>query len=281
MKDGKYSSNVQNCDHSDVFGPKGINEKCSEDNIHDSRRHNANNLTQDLPSLYMTQTMTLTNYCLCTCCHRIDIPKSQCIIFKASKYNLENPIVQEALSNRYSIPTSKEYICKKCDKYLLLEKMPINSVASRMRSISDKHQQKCIHCHTVLTENFLTFDKTKYGENTLVNNMTIDAGQNIICNRCHNAILRESLVTCLTCDKTMKRMLTLKYDIDKYPSLENRTQEMLKSQKTTHYICKTCHVQFQPKCTCVCCKRDVLKDICKIYNKGSYDFSQFVVSECL
>ena len=103
--------------------------------------------------------------------------------------------------------------------------------------------------------------------------MTIDAGQNIICNKCHNAILRESLVTCLTCDKTMKRMLTLKFDIDKYPSVENRTQEMLKSQKTTHHICKTCHEQFQPKCTCVCCKRDVLKDICKIYNKGSYDFS--------
>ena len=159
--------------------------------------------------------MTLTNHCLCTCCHRTDIPKSQCIIFKASKYNLENPIVQEALSNRYSIPTSKEYICKKCDKYLLLEKMPINSVASKMRSISDKHQLKCIHCHTVPTENFLTYDKTKYGENTLVNNMTIDAEQNIICNKCHNAILRESLVTCVTCDKTMKRMLTLKFDIDK------------------------------------------------------------------
>ena len=122
LKDGKYSSNVQNCDHSDVFWSKVNNEKCSEDNIHDSRRQNANNVRHDLPSLYMTQTTTLTNYCLCTCCHRTDIPKSQCIIFKASKFNLENPIVQEALSNRYSIPTCKEYICKKCDKYLLLEK---------------------------------------------------------------------------------------------------------------------------------------------------------------
>ena len=92
-----------------------------------------------------------------------------------------------------------------------------------MRSISHKQQQKCIHCHTVPTDNFLTFDKTKYGENTLVNNMTINGGQNIICNKCHNAILRESLVTCLTCDKTMKKMLTLKFDMDKYSSLENTT----------------------------------------------------------
>ena len=35
--------------------------------------------------------------------------------------------------------------------------------------------------------------------------MTVNDEQNIICNKCHNAILRESLVTCLTCDKTMKK----------------------------------------------------------------------------
>ena len=94
--------------------------------------------------------------------------------------------------------------------------MPINSIASWIRSISHKPQQKCIHCHSVPTDNFLTFDKTKYGENTLVNQMTENDEQNIICNKCHNAILRESLVTCLTCDKTMKKMLTLTFDMDKY-----------------------------------------------------------------
>ena len=121
--------------------------------------------------------------------------------------------------------------------------MPINSIASWRRSISHKQQQKCIHCHTVPTDNFLTFDKTKYGESMLVNNMTINDGQNIICNK--------SLVTCLTCDKTMKKMLILKFNMDKYSSLENTTQEMLKSNRTTHYICKICHVQYQPKYMCV------------------------------
>ena len=79
--------------------------------------------------------------------------------------------------------------------------MPINSVASQISSISHKPRQKCINCHSVPTDNFLTFDKTKYGENTLVNQMTVNDEQNIICNKCHNAILRESLVTCLTWTK--------------------------------------------------------------------------------
>ena len=61
--------------------------------------------------------------------------------------------------------------------------MPINSIASRIRSISHKPQQKCIHCHSVPTDNFLTFDKTKYGENALVNQMTENDEQNIICNK--------------------------------------------------------------------------------------------------
>ena len=154
--------------------------------------------------------------------------------------------------------------------------MPINSIALQIRLISHKPQQKCIHCNSVPTDNFLTFDKTKDGENTLVNQMTENDEQNIICNKCHNAILRESLVTCLTCDKTMKKMLILKFDIDKYS-----TQELLKSNRMNCYICKSCHLQHQPKCTCVCCNTDVQKDICKIYNEAGYDFRSFFVSQCL
>ena len=81
-------------------------------------------MTCNFPAQYMIQSTTLTNYCLCTCCHKTDIPRSQCIIFKESKYNFHNAVVQEALSNQFSITTSKEYICRKCDKHLLVEKMP-------------------------------------------------------------------------------------------------------------------------------------------------------------
>ena len=108
-------------------------------------------MTCNFPAQYMTQSMTLTNYCLCTCCPKTDIPRSQCIVFKESKYNLGNAVVQEALSNQFSIPTSKKYICKICDKHLLVEKMPINSVASQIRFTSHKPQQKCIHCNSIPT----------------------------------------------------------------------------------------------------------------------------------
>ena len=108
----------------------------------------------------------------CICCHNTDIPRSQCIIFKESNYNFDNTVVVEALSNRFSTPTSAEYICKKCHKDLLQEIMPMNSVALHIKLTSHKPQQTCIHCNTVPTGKYLTFDKTKYGENTIVSQMT-------------------------------------------------------------------------------------------------------------
>ena len=130
----------------------------------------------------------MTNYRLCTCCHKTYIPRSKCIIFKESKYNFDNSVVVEALSNRFSVPTSKECIWKKCDKHLLEEIMPMNSVASCIRLTSNDLQQKCIHCNTAPTGKFLTFDKTKYKQNTIVSQMTENDQQNIICNNCHNGI---------------------------------------------------------------------------------------------
>ena len=250
-----------------MFGSNLDHEQDNQDNVHGSRTHNENNVTCDFPSHYTTQNTTLTNYCLCTCCHKTDIPRSQCTIFKESDYNFDNAVILEALSNRFSIPTSKEYICKKCDKDLLGTKMPMNSVASQTILTSHKPQWKCIHCNSVPADKFLTFDKTKYGESTIANQMTENDEQNIICNKCHNTILRQTLATCLTCDKTMKKMFTLNFDIDKYSSLENKIIEMLKLHRTNCYICKSCHLQLQPKCTCVCCNTDVHKDICKMYKK--------------
>ena len=89
----------QNCGNSDLFGSNVNHEQDDQDTVHGSRTHNENNMTCNFPSQYMTQSTTLTNYCLCTCCHKTDIPRSQCIIFKESKYNFGNAVVQEALSN--------------------------------------------------------------------------------------------------------------------------------------------------------------------------------------
>ena len=114
-------------------------------------------------------------------------------------------MIVEALSHRFSDPTSKGYICKTCDKDLLQEIMAMNSVTSWIQLTLNEPQQKCIHCNTLCTEKFLIFNKAKYGQNTLVSQMIENGTQNIICNKCHNAIWRESLVTCLICTKTVKK----------------------------------------------------------------------------
>ena len=87
--------------------------------------------------------------------------------------------------------------------------MTTNSVATWTRLTSNKPQQKCIHCNTVPTDKFLIFDKMKYGQNTIVSKIKQNDEQNSIGSKCHNAIFRESLVTCLTCGKTMKKCVHL------------------------------------------------------------------------
>ena len=88
LKDGTCSNNVENCGNSDLFGSNFTHEQNGEDIVYRSRTHNESNMTYDFPAQYMTQSTTLTNYCLCTCCHKTDIPRSQCIIFKESKVQL-------------------------------------------------------------------------------------------------------------------------------------------------------------------------------------------------
>ena len=44
LKDGKYSKNVQNCLNSDMFGSNVNHEQDSQDNVHESRADNENNI---------------------------------------------------------------------------------------------------------------------------------------------------------------------------------------------------------------------------------------------
>ena len=70
----------------------------------------------------------------------------------------------------------------------------MNSIALQTRLTSNKPQQECVHCNSVSTDKFPTFDKTKYRQNTIVCQMKENDDQNIIHNKCHNAIFRESLL---------------------------------------------------------------------------------------
>ena len=144
-----------------MFESDIIHDQHTHHNVEQSITHTTNNITCDSRTNYTFQLTICTNYCTCTCCHNTDIPRSQCIRFKESNYNLDNTVVAEALSNRFSTPTSAEYICKKCHKDLLQEIMSMNSVALPIKLTSYTPQQTCIHCHTVPIGKYLTFDKTK------------------------------------------------------------------------------------------------------------------------
>ena len=75
LKGGKYSKNVQNYPNSDMFGSHVNHYQDSQDNVQEHRTHNENNITYDFPTQYTIQSTILTNYCLCTCCHKTDIPR--------------------------------------------------------------------------------------------------------------------------------------------------------------------------------------------------------------
>ena len=56
--------------------------------------------------------------CVCTCCHRNDLPWYNCVIFVKHNYNLSIPAVANALSKWYWEIRHKEFICKSCHKEL-------------------------------------------------------------------------------------------------------------------------------------------------------------------
>ena len=48
------------------------------------------------------------------------ISRSECEIFKDSKYDMSSEYVQNTLSARFAIASNKEYICRSCHKSLLM-----------------------------------------------------------------------------------------------------------------------------------------------------------------
>ena len=75
-------------------------------------KHNVDNVQV---SMDLIHDPTITDQCMCTCCHVTDIPQNNFIIFKESRYDLDNDNVLEALDCRFSVSRSKEFMCNKCD----------------------------------------------------------------------------------------------------------------------------------------------------------------------
>ena len=71
LNDGKYGKNVQNCPNSDMFGSNVNDDQNNQHNVPQKSIHNENNIIFDFPANYTSHSTTMTNYYLCTCCHKL------------------------------------------------------------------------------------------------------------------------------------------------------------------------------------------------------------------
>ena len=120
------------------------------------------------------------------------------------------------------------------------------------------------------------FDITAYGNNLLVSQIHGNSmlhHDSVICEKCHNTILQESLLICIICEQTVaKKCLVGKH---KYASLKHPMPQIANIPNHRRHIC---YMQLQQNSVCVCCNRNVEKSMCQLYMKADYDFSNFVVS---
>ena len=81
--------------------------------------------------------------------------------------------------------------------------------------------------------------------------------------------------------ENFEKMCTLKFDMNKYSSHWKTTyQKWQNHRKPTLTYAKAATYNYNKK-LCVCCNRHMQKHVCKMYNKVDYDFTNFVVSQCL
>ena len=52
--------------------------------------------------------------CVCTCCHRKNLMRCDCVIFLKQNYDVDNSNIADALSKRYREVGNKEFISKPC-----------------------------------------------------------------------------------------------------------------------------------------------------------------------
>ena len=230
------------------------------------------------------QQSTKKSGCVCTCCHKHNFERKNCVIFVRKNYNFNNKLVADALKQRYREHGNKEFICKPCHRKLKEENFKQKCV-----NVVEKHEVKtCFFCGNIPQETYHVFDKEQYRESDFVqqiefNEEVIDVGS-IICSTCHNSLLSECIVECNICGDRVQRKGAYVYDEKKYTKWSQHHQGQVKKKNTCkikRYICMKCHSQIQPKFQCVSCNLQFGMHLGKHYNMDEYDFKQYIVSRCL
>ena len=121
--------------------------------------------------------------------------------------------MQRGLKHRYSVPSAKEFICKKCDKALLHCKLPVEAAGSPTK-YNVELNRTCVSCGCFYRGQMQVFDKTQYGENKKVQGMcssaTTGCEENIICKQCHAMLVAHTIKNCIVCEcKSIQKYMVL------------------------------------------------------------------------
>ena len=237
--------------------------------------HPANTQFSDVP---------LSLLYICTCCRLREKDRRKYLVFRSSRYNMSSPPVKEALEYQYSTHTNKELICRSCDARLLKDKMPLNAVSSPTKA-RPLPNTKCIACDTFRDKKMKIFDRPKYGNNPVLDNIlsecqTTDAS--VICFNCDNKYVRCSLVTCAQCSSTVLRKGSVQYNSKRFPQHSKMLFASTSNPVEKARLCILCHKSaLNEKPECIICKRNVALHHTRIFDETSYDFSQFIVAQVI
>ena len=94
--------------------------------------------------------------------------------------------VKQALAHRYCAPTAKEFVCRKCAKFLLKSSMAPQTVSSPAKLVKG---MRCRSCCRGPSGKMYFLDQTQYGDNPAAHEVmqkrTGDAKEYLCC-KCHD-----------------------------------------------------------------------------------------------
>ena len=196
----------------------------------------------DISSLLISQDPSLSNVCVCTYCHETNIVRTCCILLKQSRYNMANDDVKQALAHRYCLPTAKEFVSRKCDKFLLNSFMPPQAVSSPAKLVKGMRRLSC--CRVPSGKMYFLY-QIQYGDNSVAHEVMqkrTGEAKAYVCCKSHDSILGSSLVLCLMCTQKVAKTNSVVLNPGKYPWHGTANIEYSpKVGRVMQYVCRGCH----------------------------------------
>ena len=243
-----------------------MQKACTYTTVHASVHTPTVNTTECSNSIFDKQPSDLLY--VCTFCHNT-VQRQLSVQFVKHNYDFNNSIICKALSSdiRYRHEGMGEFICKNCHRKLhklnTTPVMPCEAVAS-----PSKGTFQCLLCdNTQPRRSAREFDEKNYNcdnDNVKKALATIMVKSSLhwkphICNRCHNNLLRYSIVKCTNCLSKVGRQYAVIFNKSKYLSESTIKSHDISnsSHHGTMHICKKCHADLSGSIVCVCCQRNM------------------------